>query len=191
MRRAWSLRPITSITSAGGPDEDQSGVRHRAGERSTLGQEAVAGVDRLGAGLLAGAQQSVDRQVRLRGAVWGRAAPCRRRRARAERPGRRPTTRPRFGCPAAEAARMTRSAISPRLATSREPKGLACKEKVMASHPEDAVGRFRQRCVGGGGEAQAEHPTGVGGLDHTVVPQPARLRTRATPAPRTGRGSAT
>src|SRR5512139_528504 len=67
--------------------------------------------------------------------------------------------------PRSRAALMIRSAISPRLATSRV-------EMVMSSHPEDAVRRRGDRGVGGSGEAHAEHAAGVDRVDHAVVPQP-------------------
>ena len=122
--------------------EDQSGVRHRAATptRSDESRSRGGPPRRRSPGRRAAERRRPGTTPRP---VWGRVAPCRRRRAHAERPGRRPTSTATVRIPAAEAARMTRSAISPRLATSREPKGLACKEKVMASHPEDAVGRFR------------------------------------------------
>ena len=49
-----------------GPDPDQAGVDHRLGEVGVLRQEAVAGVDRVGAGLLGGLQQLAEVQVGLR-----------------------------------------------------------------------------------------------------------------------------
>src|ERR1041384_4945557 len=75
----------------------------------------------------------------------------------------------------ARTVRMTRTAISPRLAI----KMLSNTEDLLAesridtahSHPEDAVADRLQRGVGGGGQGQAEHLAGVGGVDHAVVPE--------------------
>ncbi len=49
-----------------GPDPDQPGVDHRLGEVGVLRQEAVAGVNRVGAGLLGGLQQLAEVEVGLR-----------------------------------------------------------------------------------------------------------------------------
>ena len=51
----------------GGPDPDQLGVDDGLGEVGVLAQEAVAGVDAVGAGALRGVEQLVDVQVGLRG----------------------------------------------------------------------------------------------------------------------------
>ena len=81
-----------------------------ARERRALGEEAVAGVHRLGAGVDARPR----RPRRCRGS--SRPAPPRRRRARAAR-SRRGRCRPRrWRCRAGRQVRITRSAISPRLA---------------------------------------------------------------------------
>ncbi len=48
-----------------GPDPDQAGVDHGLSEVGVLRQEAVAGVDRVGAGLLGGLQQLAEVQVGL------------------------------------------------------------------------------------------------------------------------------
>ena len=50
----------------GRADPDQAGVDDGAGEVGVFGEEAVAGVDRVGAGLGGGVDDLVDRQVRLR-----------------------------------------------------------------------------------------------------------------------------
>jgi hypothetical protein len=49
----------------GRADEDDAVVLQRAGERRVLGEEAVAGVDRLGARLLDDLEQLLDDQVAL------------------------------------------------------------------------------------------------------------------------------
>ena len=51
----------------GRADEDQARLDHRTGEVCPLGQEAVAGVDRLRAGLRGRRQDAWDGQVRLGG----------------------------------------------------------------------------------------------------------------------------
>src|SRR5205085_6108740 len=67
--------------------------------------------------------------------------------------------------PSRRRVRITRQAISPRLATSTV-------SNTGASHPEDAEGRVAQRCVGRRGQSQAQHGPGVFRVDHPVVPQP-------------------
>src|ERR1700712_2426046 len=71
--------------------------------------------------------------------------------------------------PIARSVRITRTAISPRLATSTVENPA---EVIGRSHPEDAEGRVGQRGVGGDGQGQAEHGAGVGRVDHAVVPEP-------------------
>ena len=118
-------------------DERQPRLGARPREVRVLGQEAVAGMDRLRAGAPRGVEHGRDRQVRLGAPAPGRCAARRRPRARAARRGRR-RSRPRPSrARAARAARSTRIAISPRLATST---------RVEASHAEDAVaGRLDRR----------------------------------------------
>ncbi|CDZ89351.1 Choline dehydrogenase [Rhodococcus ruber] len=53
----------------GGADPDQAGVDHGLGEVGVLGQEAVAGVDRVGAGLAGGVEDLVEHQVGLGGGL--------------------------------------------------------------------------------------------------------------------------
>jgi hypothetical protein len=57
----------------GGADPGEPGVDHGAGEVGVLGEEPVAGVDRVGAGLLRGVDDLVDHEVRVarRGATQG------------------------------------------------------------------------------------------------------------------------
>src|SRR5690242_19060261 len=66
--------------------------------------------------------------------------------------------------PAARQARMTRRAISPRLATRTE-------WKVM-SHPEEPETGLRGRDARGHLQAHREDSSGVDGVDDAVVPQP-------------------
>src|SRR3954452_11868023 len=92
--------------------------------------------------------------------------------------------------PIARSVRMTRTAISPRLATRtvsnivstppevlyrpkvRSPRGpLPPESPSRGSHPEDAVAEFAQRCVGARGEGETEHGAGLRGVDHAVVPE--------------------
>src|SRR6476619_4760375 len=68
---------------------------------------------------------------------------------------------------------MMRTAISPRLATSRQSKRGLVRSELMPSHPEDAVARRRQRCAARSRrEPQAEHSAGIGRIDNAVVPEP-------------------
>ena len=54
-----------------GPDEDDAGVGAGAREGGVLGEEAVARVDRLRAGLARGGEDRLDVEVRLRAAAAG------------------------------------------------------------------------------------------------------------------------
>src|SRR3954466_9686210 len=72
--------------------------------------------------------------------------------------------------PMARNVRMTRTAISPRLATRTVSKVW----EVISSHPEDAVGHGLQRSLCNDRKCQADHRSGVGGIDDAVVPQPCR-----------------
>ena len=106
--RAASLRPICSITSADGPTSVSPACLERLGEGGPLGQEAVAGVDRLRAGVAGGGDDRVDVEVARHPDAprrrRGRAARSRRRRCRSRpcgcRAGRRcasPAARSRRG----------------------------------------------------------------------------------------------
>src|SRR3954447_727072 len=64
----------------------------------------------------------------------------------------------------ARRVRITRTAISPRLATRTV-------SNIRRSHPEDAVAELAQRRVGARGERQTEHGAGLRGIDHAVVPE--------------------
>src|SRR5690349_4350357 len=70
--------------------------------------------------------------------------------------------------PIARRVRITRTAISPRLATSTVSNIL----RVIASHPEDAVGHRLERRVRGDRERKSHHGSGVRRVDDAVVPQP-------------------
>src|SRR3954453_8251675 len=61
--------------------------------------------------------------------------------------------------------RITRTAISPRLATRTV-------EKFTTSHPEHAVGDRFDRRLAHHRKRQSENGSGVGGVDDAVVPQP-------------------
>src|SRR6478736_3002545 len=89
--------------------------------------------------------------------------------------------------PRARRVRMTRQAISPRLATRTVPnrgvpvagvaggvtaEGVVGEERVIAgSHPEQAEGGLRQRGAGDDVERQSQDGAGVRGVDHAVVPE--------------------
>ena len=104
------------MAAGGGPIQASPAVRARLRERGVLGQEAVARVDRLGAGRRGRREDRVDPQVALGG------------RPRADAHGlvgrpdvRRPPSASEYTAtvrtPSRRQVRMTRSAISPRLAT--------------------------------------------------------------------------
>ena len=63
--RARVFEPIASMASAGGPMKTMPGLVAGAREGGVLGQEAVAGMDRLGAGLLRDLEDLLDDQVAL------------------------------------------------------------------------------------------------------------------------------
>ena len=71
MWRALTLSPRFSIARRRRADPDQAGVDHGLGEVGVLGEEAVAGVHRVGAGLLGDVDDLLDVEV---GVGRGRAA---------------------------------------------------------------------------------------------------------------------
>src|SRR3954451_24154234 len=83
--------------------------------------------------------------------------------------------------PIARSVRITRTAISPRLATSTVSNTISALLGAFArksswvpssrSHPEDAVAELAQRRVGARRQGETEHGSGLRGVDHTVVPQ--------------------
>src|SRR4051812_35226758 len=77
--------------------------------------------------------------------------------------------------PIARSVRITRTAISPRLATStvsniRSPPGTFGAESPE-SHPEDAVAQLAERRVGARREGETEHGAGLRRVDDAVVPE--------------------
>ena len=114
--RELILSPITSMASGGGPMKVTPAVGDGAGEVGVLGEEAVAGVDGVGAALLDG----VEDAPRCSGS-------SRRRRLAAERVGLVGHADVQGvavelgvdgdgAMPSSRQVRMTRTAISPRLA---------------------------------------------------------------------------
>src|SRR6478735_1660790 len=76
--------------------------------------------------------------------------------------------------PRARRVRITRQAISPRLATRTVSKsGFVGVEGVVTagSHPEQAEGGLRQRGAGDDVERQSQDGAGVRGIDHAVIPE--------------------
>src|SRR5215813_2525129 len=71
----------------------------------------------------------------------------------------------------ARAVRMTRQAISPRLAI-RSVRKRRYILLFIASHPEQAEFRRLDRRSGRSRQAKPQHEARVGGIDHAVVPQP-------------------
>ena len=123
------------------PDPGEPGVDHGAGEVGVLGEEAVAGVDRVGAGRLGRRQHRGRRRGRSRPGCC-RAA-VRRRRPRGRTAGRRPrrSGSRRSRCRASRQVRKTRDAISARLATSEIERDLV-GPSIMAGTPR--TGRCRR-----------------------------------------------
>src|SRR5262245_4151668 len=70
----------------------------------------------------------------------------------------------------ARAVRMTRQAISPRLAI-RSVRKRRYILLFIASHPEQAEFRRFDRRIGRYGQPKPEHEPRIGGIDHAVVPQ--------------------
>ena len=82
-----------------GADEDDAGVLAGGGEIGVLAEEAVAGMDGLGAVLAGGVEDAVDAQVAFGGGRRARRARLRRPCGRAARCGRRRSRRPRWRSP--------------------------------------------------------------------------------------------
>src|SRR3954468_15748427 len=76
--------------------------------------------------------------------------------------------------PISRSVRITRTAISPRLATS------TVSNMSWPLHPEDAVADVFHGSVGTGGERQAEDGARLRRVDHAVVPEPGRGVVRMT-----------
>src|SRR6195952_2527890 len=91
--------------------------------------------------------------------------------------------------PISRRVRITRTAISPRFATSTVSNIVSTphrgslrkttrtcwrKSPWRRSHPEDAVADVLEGRVGARGQGQAEHGAGLRGVDHAVVPEPRR-----------------
>ena len=115
--RARILSPIASIASGDGPTQTSPASWTRRAKLGVLREEAVPGVDCLGAGLAGGLQQRVGVAVALRGS--GRAdadgsSASRTYGSRASASECTATARRPIRC----TVRMMRRAISPRLATS-------------------------------------------------------------------------
>src|SRR4051794_13216382 len=72
--------------------------------------------------------------------------------------------------PMARAVRMTRQAISPRLAISSVRKRRYIL-LFIASHPEQAELRRFDRRIGRSRKAKTKHQPGIGGIDHAIVPE--------------------
>ena len=153
-------------------DEDDPGLLAGARERGVLGEEAVAGVDRLGARLLRDLEDLVDLQVALAGRARGRAGRPRRRAARAARRDRARSRRPRSRCraPRACASRGSRSRRGWRPEPSRTsaggevigvrpPLSAAVKAGARGSpggvHGSPSRRRRRRRCASSAAAASA------------------------------------
>ena len=109
------LDPMVAIALGLGPDPDQTGVEDGLGEVGVLGEKAIAGVHGVGAGVGAGGEEAFDRQIRL----GERAGPIRTAWSASATNGAVASGSAytaTVSCPSRLAVRMTRRAISPRLA---------------------------------------------------------------------------
>ena len=146
--RAFVFEPIASMALGGRADEDDAGLLAGAREGGVLGQEAVAGVDRLGAGLLRPPRGSCPPSGSSPRPARGRAGRPRRRAARAGRRDRARSRPPRCATPSSSSVRMTRMAISPRLATRTlvnigAARGYRSGHDVAAARSSARAGRGR------------------------------------------------
>ena len=133
MCRAATLSPRSRIACRRRADPGQPGVQHGLGELGVLGQEPVAGVDRVGAGLGGGGEDLADVAGSSRPGCHRPARTPRRPPGRAARPGRARRTPPRWPCPASRQARATRTAISPRLAIRTFVMRASCSPLLLSA----------------------------------------------------------
>ena len=98
-------------------DPDEPGVLDRPREAGVLGEEAVAGMDRLGARALRGLDDALADEVALRGRAGADQERLVRRPARAAPRGRPRSRRRPMPMPSSRSVRKIRIAISPRFAT--------------------------------------------------------------------------
>src|SRR3984893_12390446 len=73
--------------------------------------------------------------------------------------------------PMVRSVRMTRTAISPRLA-------IRTVSKRISSHPEHAIGNRLERRLRDDQKGQSQNGSGIGRIDHPVVPEPGGLIVR-------------
>src|SRR6267378_4017197 len=67
--------------------------------------------------------------------------------------------------PMVRSVRMTRTAISPRLA-------IRTVSNAISSHPEHAIGNRLERRLPDDRKREPQHGSGIGRIDHPVVPEP-------------------
>ena len=140
--RARVFEPISSIAALRRADPGDARVLDGAREGSVLGEEAVAGMDRLGARPLARRRRSARRRGSSRPPGPGRPGTPRRPRARAARRGLPPSRRRPAPIPSSRRVRKIRTAISPRFATRTfEKSGIA----RVFSRSDDAPGSADRR----------------------------------------------
>ena len=131
-RFAAALAPIAAIAAGGGPMKTTPARCAGGGERLVLGQEAVAGMDRLRAGSAARRRGSRRREVALaRRAAADAARLVASATCSASRSASEYTATVRM--PSRRAVRATRQAISPRLAI-----------RILREHPVSAL-RFSRK----------------------------------------------
>ena len=157
------LAPHRSITSADGPTNTRPASSTRSRERRALGQEAVAGMDGVGAGGLGGGDDGVDVEVGLGDPRSARSSAARTCGA----------SRSSVGVDRDACAMPSRRA-GPHHPQRRSRRGWR-RGRVSNVMPVTS-GRRRRRAPGPAlrrrGQAQAEHPTGVDRVDDAVVPEP-------------------
>ena len=127
-----------SIASAEGPTNAIPSSRARGGELRALGQEAVAGVERVAAGAERGQHDDVVTQVALARRRRGRCTTARSASRAASLPRSASETATTVSRPAPRQARTIRTAISPRLATNTR------LIRFMPASPGTAAGRTRR-----------------------------------------------
>ena len=114
--RARVFSPMSSMASGGGPMKTRPRSRQAAANAGVLAQEAVSGMDRVGARAGGDVEDLVLVEIRLPRADDPAGDRPRRPGGRGGPSGRDRRRRPPWRCPSSRHVRMMRTAISPRLA---------------------------------------------------------------------------
>ena len=147
LSRAAVLLPIGAHRARGRADEDDARPLARLGQRGVLAEEAVAGVDGVAAGLLRDVDDLVDAQVALGG---GRGADGVRLVGDAHVEGGAVgvgVDGDGARCPSRAGCAMTRTAISPRLATRTLRKARGMGRLYVTKEPGRAMVLQRAPCA--------------------------------------------